>query len=220
MQPLRNQAIVRPRNDRVATGSIELQRGLTDYAVTGIPNTPGFVEILSVGPGVASEHKPDVKAGDVCFLDLSRINIETSIDGQRVWFVNMAGLIARWNDPSEPPVPLNNYVLTEIADEDTRRHLGTRLILPSQKQSSDRTGYLKHQFERVLAVGEGRVVRKAFNAIPQSLVGGLLLFSALRALEVHFNGTRGHLIPFEDAYAVEPSAATEADAAPVSRAAE
>lgn len=204
MQPIRNQMICVPRNDRARSPAMAVFEP-PDYGPTGRMLSPGFFEVLSLGPGIASELKPKIKVGDIVFADQQMINIECALDGRKAFIVPMGAVWAVWNDAAELPSPRNNMILVKPNPDATNRHRGFSKIIPvnSGAQASDKDGWLKHAYQTVVRVGEGRKVRGALNRIPRSLIGQTAIHSTLRQVWLEAQGVKLHLVPFEDCYATE-----------------
>lgn len=233
------QAIVRPRPDLhrdAETGYRDTAAALGRYVLDG-KSALGFVQLIEMGPSgfvAPGRDLPDVEPGAVCLVDLAHLGQEVVLDGQRVYSMGASWLRAEvrvmpWErDPSVEvvdrsvlPRPLMAEVLTERDPEGFVRGMyGPDTALASVQLSEGilrdgmpaddmRLNRLKFVYERVRAMGPGRVVtdgtgtgknrRRYFSPTDPTLIGMRACFSPVRSLHWVASGARHFkLTPFSD----------------------
>lgn len=219
-----DQAIVIPREDiHAELADCAVKGGFIDSAVFGrvkadnpiqykIPakrNSFGFVEVISLGEGTPNGQgidKPEVKVGDIVGLDMCQVSHVVAHQHQTKWFVPWKTFLCRFDVGGKLPVPLMNWIMSEHDDEAVNRILfkDKLLVAPRNLKTggihTNQNPNSKHRMavEKVLAVGQGRFVKKSFVEVGCKPGDAIMFMPTNCSVDLHLYGTRHRFTPWSE----------------------
>lgn len=172
------------------------------YSVTGKLNQIAFGIVVRSGRGAPigpGNDRCPVESGDVVLFDLGQVG-HVAPNGQ--YMLLWRNILAVLRPDNEYPDPCLNWVLTKRDDQLQDRFVfsksGGKLVMPRAGAGVVKTNDRKRSrvgvaVDRVLRVGMGRYVKKAFEAI-ECQTGDVVAFMPTQSIDLAWR--RGELLRF------------------------